>query len=215
MKNYLKWFLENKFTCLALICFSLALQTSQISAEVHYIQFNDVFNTELSSDAIIRNEKGFENDFLVIHCLIRQYRPSNLFEIGTCEGAGTMIIKNAIGSGTVYSLELPPGESAYALSKESIGSRCSLPFVQLFGNSMSYDYSRNFPIESWFIDGWHDYEHVYYETTQALFSNPLLIMWHDTDIPEIFKAVLDVLEESSQYDVYRVVDTRMTYAVRK
>lgn len=187
-----------------------------LKADLHFISFSDIYDPVLAQDAIIRQERGFENDFLALHCAIRKYAPFNMFEIGTCHGTGTIIIKNAIGDGTVYSLELhPDSQGDYHLTMEEIGYRCSLPYIQLFGDSMTYDYTQNFPIDSWFIDGQHDYIHVYYETLQAIRSNPKLIVWHDTDIQEVFQGVLDAFSSSPQYDIYRIIDTRVSFAVKR
>lgn len=77
---------------------------------------------------------------------------------------------------------------------------------------MTYDYEQDFPIESWFIDGCHDYQHVYHETVQALKSNPKLIVWHDTDIEDVFQAILDVFSTHDKYNLYRIIDTRISFA---
>lgn len=185
---------------------------------IFFIDSSQVIESALINSAITRNEfKGFYEDFLVLHCLIRKYEPKNLFEIGTCEGVGTMILKNALGSGTLYSLDLPPNvpKEYQFLNERTTGARCTLPYVQLFGDSMTYDYAQHYPIDSWFIDGEHDYRHAFYESTQALFSEPSTCFWHDTDIPEIFQAVLDTFGQDGNYNVYRVLDTRITFAVRK
>ena len=184
--------------------------------DLRFVNFVDVYDEALAKDAIIRNEQGFENDFLLLHCLIKEYQPSNLFEIGTCEGKGTMIVANAIGDGKVYSLELPPEDQRdFHLEAERIGMYCTLPYVQLFGDSMTFDYTQYFPLDSWFIDGFHDYGHVYYETLQALRSNPILIVWHDTDMDDVFQAVVDAFEDNHGYSIVRVLDTRITYAIKK
>lgn len=194
--------------------FSLFGVTQEPSFNIHYVNFNQVYDPVLSRNAIVRDERGFENDFLIIDTLIRRYEPKNLFEIGTCEGKGTKIIKNAMQSRPVLSLDLPPGEGPYQIPLAMIGAKCNLPYTQLFGDSMNYDYTQHFPIDCWFIDGWHDYVHVYYETIQALLSEPILILWHDTDIPEVFDGVIDALETDGRYELYRVVDTRMSYAIK-
>lgn len=197
------------------------LWTNQIkdhNENVFFINSNDIITPELMSNAITRNEFfGFFEDFSVLHCLIKKYQPKSLFEIGTCEGVGTMIIKNAMGTGTLYSLELPPNipKQYFFLNEQTTGAKCSLPYVQLFGDSMTYDYAKHYPIDSWFIDGEHDYAHAFHESTEALLSNPSTCFWHDTDIPDIFQAVLDTFGKSNDYHVYRVTDTRITYAIKK
>jgi predicted O-methyltransferase YrrM len=183
---------------------------------LHFVSHKDIIMAPLTDNAIIRYEADFAEDYLVLHCLVRKYRPSTLFEIGTCEGVGTLILKNALLKGTVYSLDLPldfPGE--YHLTEENLGYRCYMPYEQLFGDSMTYDYSQHYPIDAWFIDGHHDYAHVYHESQEAVKAGSQLIMWHDTDMDPLFQAVLDVFADRHDYDVYRVSDTRVTYAVKR
>ncbi len=199
---------------LFLLLINFAFCFASAGDQISYVSFKDVFKPELSFDAIVRDEEGFENDFLLLHSVIREYQPKNIFEIGTCEGKGTLIVKNAIREGIVYTLELPAGEGPYNISADRIGVKCTLPFVQLIGDSMTFDYSTYFPIDAWFIDGWHDYEHVYYETEQAILSDPKLLVWHDSDVQEVFQAIIDVMQYHPNYIIFRVVDTRVTYAVK-
>lgn len=205
-------------TLLLLMSFVSFAHAENYGDNIFFLNSVQIITPELKKSAITRNEfKGFYEDFLTLHCLIRKYQPKNLFEIGTCEGVGTMIIKNAIGDATVYSLDLPPGvdKEYHFLNEKTTGAKCKLPYVQLFGDSMTYNYAQHYPLDSWFIDGEHDYKHAFYESTQALLSSPSYCFWHDTDIPEIFRAVLDTFGKSSDYNVYRVVDTRITFAVKK
>ena len=184
-----------------------------------FVTFAQVYDRELARDAILNESfPGFKEDYLLLHCLVRKYRPRNFFEIGTCEGEGTLIIKNAIGAGLVYSLELPPHllqQTDYKFLVQRIGIRCYLPYIQCYGDSMTYNYTQHFPIEGWFIDGQHDYVHAFHESKQAILSNAHLIIWHDSDIPEVFQAIIDAFSENTMYTVFRVQDTRITYALRK
>ena len=192
----------------------LLLVNSQIFAkEVHYVSKEIICKNEYRKGAILRGDALFIDDFLCIHSLIRRFKPNSLFEIGTCSGEGTQIIKNAMQLGIVYSIELPPGESCYDI--HSIGEMCKLPYVQIIGNSQSTDYSQYYPIESWFIDGSHDYPHVLYETKEAIKANSKLIIWHDADIPEVFEAIRDGLDLSDNYILYRIPSTRIAFSIRK
>jgi hypothetical protein len=192
----------------------LLLANSQIfPKEVHYVTKEIICKKEYKTGAILRGDALFIDDFLCIHSLIRKFKPNSLFEIGTCSGEGTQIIKNAMRSGIVYSIELPPGESSYDI--HSIGNKCTLPYVQIIGNSQSIDYSQYYPIESWFIDGSHDYPHVLYETKEAINANSKLIIWHDADIPEVFEAIKDGLDASDNYILYRIPYTRIAFSLHK
>jgi predicted O-methyltransferase YrrM len=189
----------------------LVLEFVNLTAkDVINITHEQVCKPPYASDAILRNDPLFIDDFLTLHSLLRMSNPASLFEIGTCTGEGTLIIKNAVGKGDVYSLDLPPGASSYDL--QSIGARCYLPYRQIIGDSLLLNYQDYFPIDAWFIDGAHDYPHVFHETLQALLSDPGIIVWHDADIPEVFQAIKDALDTSG-YLLYRVTDTRIAFAV--
>lgn len=182
----------------------------------------DIITADLEAGAIYNNEyDGFRKDYLVLHCLIRKYAPKSFFEVGTNCGTGTRIICNAGGSKMkVYSLDLPI-ELAHASlqSPESegkghgrIGSNCNLPFIQIFCDSMKYDFSE-IKCEGYFIDGEHDYEHPYHETKEILKNKPKLIVWHDSDMIPVWNAIIDNFEWNKNYELFRVVDTRITYAI--
>lgn len=160
--------------------------------------------------AIKRADPLFIDDFLSLHALLRMANPHSIFEIGTCTGEGTLIIKNAVADHTVYSLELPIGESSYDI--QNIGAACYLPYKQIIGNSLHIDYSSYYPLEAWFIDGAHDYHHVFYETKQALLSMPKIIVWHDADIPEVLTAIQDALQHAD-YLLFRIDGTRIAFSI--
>ncbi len=189
-----------------------ALFNMSISA-VTYLDKDQFCQAQYSQNAILRRDPLFVDDFLILHSLLKMTSPLSVFEIGTCTGEGTLIIKNAIGKGILYSVELPIGESTYDLKK--IGEMCYLPYVQIIGNSLSIDYSKYYPIEAWFIDGAHEYSFVLHETQQAMRSNPKIIIWHDADIPAVFAAIKDGLEQEENYALFRVNDSRIAFAVPK
>lgn len=185
-------------------------------------KYADIVTPELSAGAIINNEyHGFKEDYLVLHCLLKTYKPKTFFEIGTNMGRGTMIIKNALGGdSTVYSLDLPTELAHISLQHpineghgDKVGLLCKLPFVQLRGDSMTFDFSP-YPCEGVFIDGEHDYDHPYRETCEIVKTKPKLIVWHDSDIQVVHDAIVNAMKGKS-YKLYRVVDTRIAYAVRK
>lgn len=178
--------------------------------------FNDIVTPELSKGAILNKEfQGFEQDYLVLHCLLRKYRPKSLLEIGTNFGTGTNIICNALPSADVYSLELPLGEGDAPLNqggRDMTGRNCKFRFTQLRGNSLYFDYDA-YPCEAYYVDGSHFYENVLAETEGILRQMPDLVIYHDTDIPEVLKAIKDAM--NTDYELYRVTDTRISYLLRK
>ena len=179
--------------------------------DVSYINQGQVCKAPYNKKAILRNDRLFVDDFLTLHSLLKMAQPRSVFEIGTCTGEGTLIMKNAIGNNVVYSLELPLNESTYDIGVA--GKMCYLPYVQIVGNSMTLDYTEFYPIEAWFIDGAHEYTFVLHETKQAVLSAPSIIIWHDADIPEVFQAIKDGLDDRDDYLLYRVNNTRIAFAI--
>lgn len=178
--------------------------------------YNDIYDAQLAADAIINDEfKGFPEDYMMLHCLLRKYAPVSLLEIGTNHGRGTKIIKNALGKlSCVYSLDLPDDLMDEYLRKH-VGKACDLPFLQLRGDSLTFNYASIYPLDGWFIDGAHDYEHALHESREAIKSNARIIIWHDSDIPEVYNGIMEAFKNETNYDLYRITDTRIAYAVRK
>lgn len=189
----------------------ILLAASSYAKEFTYLNVEQICKEPFTDDAILRKDPLFIDDFLTLHSLLKITQPSSVFEIGTCTGEGTLIIKNAIGDGKLYSLDLPPNETSYDIPK--VGGKCYLPYEQIIGNSLSLNYSDYFPLEAWFIDGAHEYSHVFYETQEALKSAPKIIIWHDADIPEVFEGIKDGLELDQEYVLFRVLNTRIAFSV--
>jgi len=169
--------------------------------------------------------KGFEEDYLVLHSLLRKYRPKDVFEIGTNIGEGTNIICNAVYKyhfdAKIYSLDLPTDLAHISLQHpisegkgDRVGSACTFPYIQLRGDSMTFDYSK-YPCEGFYIDGEHDYEHPFNESYEVMdLKETKLVIWHDSDIQEVWNAIIDAIQDKP-FQLYRVTDTRIAYAIRK
>jgi len=184
--------------------------------------FNDIYSDELAEGAIINDRHtGHKNDYLILHCLLRKYKPKTFFEVGSNTGFGTLIIKNALGyESVVYSLDLPANEAH--LSNQSpisegkgdcVGYECTLPYYQIFGDSRTYDYSLA-PAEGYFVDSDHTYENVFAETTGILKVKPKIIIYHDAELNEVYNAIVDAMK-GQPYDLCRVIDTRILYSLKK
>lgn len=197
-----------------------------------YLNFNDIVKEPYSLKAPIRNDfPGFKEDYLVLYCLIKKYSPKTFFEIGTSSGGGTKIICQAMGlrlffnwkkDRKVFSIDVPRGtdpKKIYPGAEDGHprfpGHKCHLPFTQVFGDSLNFDFSPYYPIEGWFIDGKHDYQYAKNDTEQALKSNPKIIIWHDMQITGVTEAVTEVMEKRSDYELFRVSETRMAFAIKK
>lgn len=197
-------------------------------SKVIYQVFKDIYNEGIAKDAIINDgHTGFREDYLVLHCLLRQYKPKTFLEIGTNMGVGTSIICNALGKeAKMYSLDLPDELASLSLQHPingnngngAVGKYCKFPYTQLFGDSLVYDYKSIYPIEGWWIDGEHTERNVFNETMAALDSNAKIIIYHDSDMSEVFSGIqmgFDTHKEGKNYELYRVKDTRIAYAIRK
>lgn len=180
--------------------------------------YNNTVIPDYLSDAIENREfPGFLEDYHVLHSLIRQYKPQTFFEIGTNMGTGTKIIKNAMGDGVVFSLDLPFDQLHHSMKKggnDLVGHHCDLKFVMLRGDSMTFDFSR-YPAEGYFVDGEHDYEHPFRETTEILKLKPKIIIWHDLHCRPVQEAIDDAFIYEGGYDLFMVDGTRVAYALKK
>ncbi len=181
------------------------------------INYEMVVNDELLKGNIDNKEfDGFFQDYRVLHCLLKRYSPKIFFEVGTNFGVGTKIIKNALGDDSeVYSLDLPVEDAHISLKNGNIGSRCDLPYTQLSGDSLNFDYTKYYSIDGWFIDGEHDYQHPKHEAAEAIKSGANIIIFHDANIECVGKAIDDAFSGNEDYLVFRVQPTRVAYAIKK
>lgn len=191
----------------------ILIGSSALGSSVTYVTSDKIITPELSANAIVREEAGFETDFLLLHCLLKNINPTTIFEVGTCQGYGTLIMANACPAAAITSLDLPPQSAPFFLPASDIGYKCTKAYKQVYGDSLSYNYLQHFPIDAWFLDGAHDYAHVKHETEQAVLSNAQIIIYHDTDIDEVLQAIIDTLADTD-YKIFRVTDTRVSYAVK-
>ena len=197
---------------------------SPVKMNMTYCMFRAAFVPDLAKDAIINDLwPGFREDYLLLHCLLRIFKPKRVMEIGTHQGRGTKIIKNAAGPDSqVFSLDLPAdiGPSvATEYQPGFVGCQCDLPYTQLWGDSRTFDFSPYYPIDFFYIDGEHVYENAHKESLAAIRVRPALVVYHDADNWEVFKGVCDAFfatkEMSVEYRLYRVIDTRILFAMRK
>ncbi len=183
--------------------------------------YNDIVTPELLEGNIDNNaHPGFIEDYRVLHSLLKIHKPKSVFEIGTCDGGGTKIIKNAIGeSGVVFTIDLPTEKIHQSLrvgSGDRVGKNCDLAFIQLRGDSLDFDFSK-YPCEAYFVDGDHTEANVCHETIEILKLEPKVVIYHDSDMSEVMRGIIDGWGESNNgddYDLFRVSETRMAYLLK-
>lgn len=185
--------------------------------------YSEIVTPELLENTLDHNaHTGFLEDYRVISCLLKTHKPKSLFEIGTNIGSGINVMATALPGLKIFSLDLDYetmklNSKQYPIGKngeDRVGSGAKVPYTQLRGDSMKFDYSK-YPCESYFIDGEHDYVHAHHESKKAFEQKPKLIIWHDSDMPEVYKGIVDAHKESGKkYTLYRVEETRIAYAIR-
>ena len=184
--------------------------------------YADICNPSLLKGAIENNEyHGFKEDYHVLWCLLKKYNPKSVFEIGTNMGRGTNIICHAVPDAKVYSLDLPTELAHISLQHpineghgDKVGSLCKMPFTQLRGDSLTFDYSE-YPCEAAFVDSEHSYEHPLNEIKAMIRNGTKLIIAHDADLEPVSNAINDAFDSVNSYNLFRVIDTRIFYAVKK
>jgi len=152
------------------------------------IDYFDLYDSDLAKGCIIHTHPPFLKDYITLHILLKIADPSTVMEIGTHVGEGTNIICNALPDAKVYSLDLPMELRDLSLQHPSlksmdVGVMCKLPYTQLLGDSMNFDYYK-YPCEAYFVDGEHTEKNVLHETVQILNGKPKLIVYHDYDMPK-------------------------------
>lgn len=202
------------------------------STIIKKINYESIVKLPYCKEAVIRDDfPGFKEDYIAIHSIIRKFKPNRIMEVGTSTGLGTNVICNAMmvqkgilgflhGKRKVISIDVPPGTDAAIIypdgedgHPQKPGENCSYPYTQIFGSSIKFDFTPYYPIDAWFIDGKHDYEYCSKDTKQALKSDPYLIIWHDMQIKEVYRAVVDTMSGKS-YKVFWINSTRVAYAIK-
>ena len=184
---------------------------------------SEIITPELLEGNLDHNEYiGFLEDYRVLHCLLRKYNPKSIFEIGTNIGSGVNVMATALPDAKIFSLDLDyetmrENSKQYPLEQDGgdrVGSASKYPYTQLRGDSMKFDYAK-YPCEAYFIDGEHDYHHPFREANEAIKLRPKIIIFHDADMLPVNEAIVDAFRGGIIYELFRVTDTRIAYAVRK
>lgn len=185
------------------------------------VDYDAIVTKEKISNAKVNYEFiGFEQDYYVIHCLVSEWQPKSIFEIGTNTGFGCAVMKNASPDSKIKTLDIVSG----------MGSMCPPDVEKFTGDSLSYNFEQHYPIDCWFIDGEHEYPNAYHETKEAIKSGAKYIIYHDADLKKVSDGIMDAFKDSNvinDYDVYFVVNppfiysssgenvTRVAYAIKR
>lgn len=192
-----------------------------------YQTFKDIYTDELAQGAYIHDAYiGFKEDYLILHCLLRIHNPKSVYEIGSNIGEGIKVMRAALPNAKIYSLDLDyetmkQNSKQYPIGadgEDRVGSAARhIDYTQLRGDSLTFDYKK-YPCQAYFCDGEHDTLHAKQETILMLSCKPNIIIYHDSDMPEVMDGILQGLAihtENSNYELYRVTDTRIAYLLRK
>jgi len=187
-------------------------------------KYNDIVTDELLVGTLDHNpHTGFLQDYRVLSCLLKIYQPKSMFEVGTNTGNGINVMKTALPELDVYSLDLDYAtmrlnSKQYPIGPDGtdkVGINAKGKYTQLRGDSLKFDYSK-YPCEAYYIDGEHDELHATHESLAAFKLNPKIIIWHDSDMPAVMEGIQTAFKKHSKnYELYRVIDTRIAYAIRK
>ncbi len=186
--------------------------------------YKDIVKDELLVGTLDHNpHTGFLEDYRVLSCLLKIHEPKSLFEIGTNVGGGINVMKAALPQLEIFSLDLDYAtmrlnSKQYPIGPDGtdkVGINAKGKYTQLRGDSMKFNYSQ-YPCEAYYIDGEHDTLHAAYESLAAFKLSPKIIIWHDSDMPPVMDGIQAAFKKySKDYELYRVTDTRIAYAVRK
>jgi predicted O-methyltransferase YrrM len=130
----------------------------------------------------------------VVAVLCKLRRPQRIFEIGTYDGATTLLLARNAPTAEVFTLDLPPDHASVAAvtsevanAREGAGRRFTdspeaEQITQLYGDSRTFDFSPwHRDIDLILVDGGHDYDCARADTANALRMVRVggLVIWDD------------------------------------
>jgi predicted O-methyltransferase YrrM len=169
-------------------------------------------------------------ELAVLASLTQIVRPKRVFEIGTFRGLSTLhFALNSDEDCRIFTLDLAPENRAAAFEETNLADRAvilacqtgaefrndplSRKITQLYGNSISFDYSPYAgSMDLVFVDGAHHYDAVLADTKNGLkmLRPGGMLVWHDFanygDYNDVTRAIFDVLPEDS---VLQIEDTQL------
>jgi hypothetical protein len=169
-------------------------------------------------------------ELLVLGLVTRAIQPKQAFEIGTFDGRSSLAIAANLPAGSkVFTLNLPPdpaptradgslGIDERLATKVVSGHRWkghpeAARIIQLFGNSLSFDFAPYKPTQLIFIDGGHAESIVRSDTQKCLDlidRNHGIILWHDATRYGV-KPALEDLARSKGHKIHLVEGTTIAF----
>ena len=141
----------------------------------------------------------------------RQRQPKTIFEIGTFNGATTLLLARSAPGARIHTLDLPPEDLVAGTANKwahdysvSWGARFhdepeGHRITQLFGDSRTFDFSPYYrQMDLVVVDGGHETDCVTPDTENALrmVSPGGLVVWDDyVGWPSVFRAVDDAAQK--------------------
>jgi predicted O-methyltransferase YrrM len=163
-------------------------------------------------------------ELLVLNALVRQVRPSALFEFGTFDGRTTLNLAiNAPEDAKVYTIDLKPAgpTSAFVVGSRFQGTEQARKIVQLYGNTLSFDFSPYVNgMDFVFIDAAHEYANVLSDSRNAinlLRDGKGLIVWHDYEAwPGVTAAIEQLVREDPRFaETRHIAGTTLAFLWRR
>lgn len=172
-------------------------------------------------------------DLLVLAILVKRYKLKVIFEIGSFEGLGSLVMCNNCINETLYTLDLPlennniANISKFAIKDHSIGAksyqsgkffdkiRPDVAIKHLYDDSWNFDYSPFYNlIDFFFIDGAHTSRYVIKDTLNAIqcIRNDGIIVWHDVKNSQVLNPILRI---ASYLKICHVVHSNICFAIIK
>lgn len=173
---------------------------------------------KITVDPIEKDETGGNISLQELHIIsqiVKNEKPSTIFEIGTFNGRTTLNLDYFSPEGaSVYTLDLPKkdlekakfgieeGDRKY-VEKNTIGDRYQKKankIIQLYGDSATFDFSPYYGmIDIVFVDGAHSEPYAKNDTEVAfkLLRNGGVILWHDYGV---WRGVTKVLNAYYKHD---------------
>jgi hypothetical protein len=187
----------------------------KILTKMKKVPYSQVVKNEYATRLLTNTEfPGFDQDYYVIQCLLMEWRPSSVVEIGTCTGNGSRIMRHCLPDARLSTVDIV-----------ECGHLCPHDVRKIVADSMHFDFTTLYPVDCWFIDGEHSYRNVLKESGEVVRSGAPFAIFHDADIPEVAAAIENGFEGTG-YDLFHVVGpgrlysstglnvTRVAYAIK-